>query len=67
LSLANERGMRYQSGMTHLEMGRRFKDLEHLREAEAIFTEIGAEWDLSQAQKLLQVTPETVRLHSGHV
>jgi hypothetical protein len=54
LSLANEMGMRYQSGMTHLEMGRRLNDLEHLRQAEAIFTEIGAEWDLAQTRDVLQ-------------
>jgi len=67
LSLANEMGMRYQSGMTHLEMGRRLKDLEHLRLAEAIFAEIGAEWDLAETQKLLQMTPETVHLNNRHV
>jgi hypothetical protein len=50
-----------------LKSGRRLKDLEHLRQAEAIFTDIGAEWDLSQAEKLLQVTPETVNLNSGRV
>jgi hypothetical protein len=59
--------MRYQSGMSHLEMGRRLKDLQHLQQAETIFAEIGAEWDLAQAQKLLQVTPETVHLHSGQL
>jgi class 3 adenylate cyclase/tetratricopeptide (TPR) repeat protein len=54
LCLANETGMRYESGMTHLEMGRRLKDLEHLRQAEAIFTEIGAEWDLAETRRLLE-------------
>ena len=65
LSLANGMGMRYQSGLAHLEIGRRLKDLKHLKQAEAIFTEIGAEWDLAQAQKLLRATPETVRPNSG--
>jgi class 3 adenylate cyclase/tetratricopeptide (TPR) repeat protein len=65
LNLANETGMRYQSGLAHLEIGRRLKDLKHLMQAEAIFTEIGAEWDLAQAQKLLRAMPETARLHSG--
>jgi class 3 adenylate cyclase/tetratricopeptide (TPR) repeat protein len=54
LSLANEMGMRYQSGLTHLEIGRRLKDLEHLRQAEAIFTEIGAEWDLAETRRLVE-------------
>ena len=54
LSLADGTGMRYQSGMTHLEMGRRLKDLGHLRQAEAIFTEIGAEWDLAETRRLLE-------------
>jgi hypothetical protein len=54
LSLANETGMRYESGMTHLEMGRRLKDLAHLRQAEAIFAEIGAEWDLAETRRLLE-------------
>ena len=54
LDLAEEMGMRYELGMTHLEMGHRLSNVEHLRQAEAIFAEIGAEWDLAQAQKLLQ-------------
>jgi len=54
LSVADETGMRYESGMTHLEMGRRLKDLEHLRQAEAIFTEIGAEWDLAETRRLFE-------------
>jgi class 3 adenylate cyclase/tetratricopeptide (TPR) repeat protein len=64
LKTAEEMGMRYERGMIHLEMGGRMKDRAHLEHAEAIFAEIGAEWYLAQAQKLLQVTPETV---SGHV
>ncbi len=54
LSLADGMGMRYESGMTHLEMGRRLKDLEHLKQAEAIFTVIGTEWDLAQTRRLLE-------------
>jgi len=54
LSLADEMGMRYQSGMTHLEIGRRLKDLEHLKQAEAIFADIGAEWDLAETRRLLE-------------
>jgi len=52
LGLADEMSMRYQSGMTHLEMGRRLNDREHLVKAEAIFTEIGAEWDLAETRRL---------------
>jgi class 3 adenylate cyclase/tetratricopeptide (TPR) repeat protein len=58
LVLAEEMGMRYDLAMTHLEMGRRFKDLEHLRQAEAIFAEIGAEWGLEQAQRYLGLSVE---------
>jgi tetratricopeptide (TPR) repeat protein len=54
LKTAEEMGMRYEVGMTHLEMGRRLKDLEHLLQAEAIFTEIGAEWDLAETRQLLE-------------
>ncbi|MGD0237064.1 MAG: hypothetical protein ABSC55_21340, partial [Syntrophorhabdales bacterium] len=54
LSLANDTGMRHQSGVTHLEMGRRLKDLEHLGQAEMIFAGIGAEWDLAETQRLLE-------------
>ena len=53
-------------GMIHLEVRRRLKDRVHLEQAGAIFTEIGAGWGLAQVQKLLEVTPETVRPNSGH-
>jgi class 3 adenylate cyclase/tetratricopeptide (TPR) repeat protein len=56
LGLAEEMGMRYELGMTHLEMGRRLKDRAYLEKAEAIFAEIGAEFDLSQTRKLLQAS-----------
>jgi hypothetical protein len=67
LILANTMGVPHHSGLAHLEMGRRLEDLEHLRKAEAIFSDIGTEWDLGQTQKLLQEAPETVHLHSGRV
>ena len=54
LSIAGEIGMHAERGLTHLEMGRRLKDREHLQQAETIFTEIGAEFDLAKARKLLQ-------------
>ncbi len=54
LSIAEEIGMRYLLAMTHLEMGRRLKDNEHLEHAEKIFSEIGADFDLVETRKLLQ-------------
>jgi hypothetical protein len=56
LGLAEEMGMRYELGMTHLEMGQQLKDRDHLEQAEKIFAEIGAEFDLVQARKLLQAS-----------
>ncbi|MGD0663062.1 MAG: hypothetical protein ABSD38_33860, partial [Syntrophorhabdales bacterium] len=53
IKAAEEMGMRYDLGMTHLEMSRRLKDPEHLRHAEALFAEIGAEFDLAETRKLL--------------
>jgi class 3 adenylate cyclase/tetratricopeptide (TPR) repeat protein len=50
---AEEMGARYDLGMTHLEMGRRLKDRVHLEHAEAIFAEIGAEFDLAQTRDVL--------------
>jgi class 3 adenylate cyclase/tetratricopeptide (TPR) repeat protein len=54
LALAEEMGMRYDLGMTHLEIGRRLNDREHLLKAEAIFAEIGAEFDLAEARRHLE-------------
>jgi hypothetical protein len=36
-------------------MGVRLKDRTHFEKAEAIFSEIGAEWDLGQTWKLLNL------------
>jgi glycine/D-amino acid oxidase-like deaminating enzyme len=55
LGLAEEMGMRYDLGMTYLEMGQRMKDNAHLERAEAFFAELGAEWDLGQTRKLLKL------------
>ena len=55
LGLAEEMDMRYELGMTHLEMGRRLKDRGHLEQAEKIFADIGAEFDLAQTRKLLKL------------
>jgi hypothetical protein len=55
LSLGEELGMRPDLAITYLEMGSRLKDRAYLERAAAIFAEIGGEWDLAQAQKLLQL------------
>jgi hypothetical protein len=47
-------GIRCDLGVTHLEMGRRLKDREHLKHAEAIFAEIGAEFDLAETRDVLE-------------
>jgi hypothetical protein len=39
LALAEEMGMRYDLGMTYLEMGQRLKERAHLEKAETIFDE----------------------------
>ena len=49
--------MRYYIGLTHLEVGKRLNDLEHLKKAEVIFAEIGANFD-RRARKLLQPNAE---------
>ena len=56
INLAEELGQPYDLGMAHLEMGRRLGDTSHLALAEALFAEIGAEWDLAQAQEALGKT-----------
>jgi tetratricopeptide (TPR) repeat protein len=54
LTLAEKMGQRYDLGMAYLEIGRRLGDREHLERAEAIFREIGAEWDLKRTQQALE-------------
>jgi hypothetical protein len=53
-SVAEKIGMRFELGLTHLEIGRRLKDGAHLEHAEKIFNEIGAEFELTETRKLLQ-------------
>ena len=55
LAVAEEIGMRHELGLTYLEMGMRLKERAYLEKAEAIFGEIGAEWDLGQTRKLLKL------------
>jgi len=54
LNVAEKIGMRFELGLTHLEMGRRLKEGGHLEQAEKIFIEIGAEFDLAETRMLLQ-------------
>ena len=54
LTLAEEMGMRYDEGLTHLEMGQRLGERAHLERAEAILAEIGAVWDLARACEALE-------------
>jgi hypothetical protein len=54
LKMAEEMGSRYDLGMTRLEMGRRLNDREHLKQAAAIFADIGAEFDLAETRRFLQ-------------
>jgi tetratricopeptide (TPR) repeat protein len=51
LTLAGEMGQRYDLGLTHLEMGQRLGERAHLERAEAIFAEIGAEWELARVRE----------------
>jgi len=50
---AERMGLRYDAGMAHFEMGKRLNERAHLEKAEAIFAEIGAEWDLARAREAL--------------
>jgi tetratricopeptide (TPR) repeat protein len=58
LRLAKDMGERYHLAMTHLEIGKRLSDRIHLKQAEEILTETGADWDLEQACRLLQSLTE---------
>jgi tetratricopeptide (TPR) repeat protein len=51
LALAEERGQRYDLGLTYLEMGQRLGERAHLERARAIFTKVGAEWDLARVRE----------------
>jgi tetratricopeptide (TPR) repeat protein len=52
LTLAKEMGARYDAGLAHFEIGKRLGERAHLEKAEAIFADLGAEWDLAEAKKL---------------
>jgi hypothetical protein len=49
LALADEMRQCYDLGLTRLEIGQRLDERTHLECAEAIFAEIGAEWDWARA------------------
>jgi class 3 adenylate cyclase/tetratricopeptide (TPR) repeat protein len=51
---AERMDMRYDEGMTHLEIGQRLGEREQLEKAETIFAEIGTELNLEKVRKLLQ-------------
>jgi hypothetical protein len=53
LALAEEMGQPYDSGLIHLEMGKRLGERAHLERAEALLSEVGAAWDLARARELL--------------
>jgi class 3 adenylate cyclase len=54
LADARQIGMRYDQGMIHLEVGQRLNEYSELEKAEAIFAEIGAEFDLAKTKELLR-------------
>jgi tetratricopeptide (TPR) repeat protein len=58
LALAEAARQQFDLGRAHLEIGRRLGDRDHLRRAEAILAEIGAEWDLARAREALSQTSE---------
>lgn len=53
VTAAEELGMRYDMGMANLEKGKRLGEREPLEQAEAIFANIGAKWDLSKVREAL--------------
>jgi hypothetical protein len=58
LNAAIELGATYDRARTHLEIGRRTGEHEHLKNAEVIFAEIGAILDLEQTRTLMRAHVE---------
>ena len=54
LSEAEKLEMRYEAGMTHLEIGERLGEQDQLQMAKTIFAAINAEQDLTKARDLLR-------------
>jgi tetratricopeptide (TPR) repeat protein len=65
LEAANELGSVYDLARTHFEIGRCAGELEHLKNAEAIFADIGANSDLRQTRELLKAHAETTLTSAG--
>jgi hypothetical protein len=53
LTLADQLGARYKEALTRLEIGRRLGDTAELEQAEAMFAEMGAAFDLAETRRLL--------------
>jgi hypothetical protein len=53
---AEGRGARYESALTHREIGQRLRERAHLGRAEALFGEIDARSDLANVRQLLAET-----------
>jgi hypothetical protein len=54
LAEAEQMGLRYDLGITHLEIGQQLGARHHLEKAAALFAEMGAELDLAKAKQLLE-------------
>jgi class 3 adenylate cyclase/tetratricopeptide (TPR) repeat protein len=66
LQEAEVRGMRYELGLTHLEIGTRTGDSSHLERAESLLAGTRAEFDLAQAREQLRfASPSEVMRPSG--
>jgi len=51
ITLAQQTGARYDLGMTYSEIGRHLNDLQQLKQAERIFSDLGAKWDAEQVRR----------------
>jgi tetratricopeptide (TPR) repeat protein len=54
LSFAVQNGIGYDEAMIHLEIGRRLGERAHLEWAEALFAEMGSEWNLERTREGLE-------------
>jgi tetratricopeptide (TPR) repeat protein len=54
LALAKQMEQIYDVGRVHLEIGRRLGQRSHLERAEAIFSNLGAAWDLARTREALR-------------
>jgi class 3 adenylate cyclase/tetratricopeptide (TPR) repeat protein len=67
VALAVEVGARYDEAATRLQIGRRLDDRAELEQAEAMFAEMGAAFDLAEARRLLGAyrSPEAATTANG--